>query len=218
MLAALTLLLLALALWFGTAATKSDSDSARAAARRDPATPATVYATVDAGAAGPTRGDGFLGLSLEYSALEAYTGADPTALDPVFVQLLRNLQPAPGEPLVLRIGGNSTDATWWPVRGVSPPASVTVRASRRPGWRRPAALASAVNAQADPGRQPGRGPSRAGRRRGSSAPGRDRIAATWPRSRSATSPTCTGCSRGTASRRRPVFAAVGALRPARVHR
>ncbi len=146
MLAALTLLLLALALWFGTAATKSDSDSARAAARRDPATPATVYATVDAGAAGPTRGDGFLGLSLEYSALEAYTGADPTALDPVFVQLLRNLQPAPGEPLVLRIGGNSTDATWWPVRGVSPPASV--RYALTPAWLAATrALASAVNAQ-----------------------------------------------------------------------
>jgi hypothetical protein len=147
MLAALTLLLLALVLWLGTAATDSGSDSARAAAPvGDPASPATVYATVDSASAGPTRGAGFLGLSLEYSALEAYTGANPAAIDPVFVQLLHNLAPAPGGPLVLRIGGNSTDATWWPVSGVSPPAAV--RYALTPSWLAAArALASAVNAQ-----------------------------------------------------------------------
>ncbi len=144
-LAALTLLLLAAALSFGTAATESSSDSARAAAPADPSAP-TVYATVAGAPAGPTRGSGFLGLSLEYSALEAYTGAHPAALDPVFVQLLRNLQPAPGGPLVLRIGGNSTDATWWPVRGVSPPAGVSYALTS--AWLAATrALAGAVNAQ-----------------------------------------------------------------------
>ena len=88
-----------------------------------------MYATVGSAPAGSPLPSGFLGLSLEYSALEAYTGADPAALDPVFVQLLRNL----GQPLTLRIGGNSTDATWWPVRGTSPPRGSAMR-SRRLGW------------------------------------------------------------------------------------
>jgi hypothetical protein len=94
--------------------------------------PSTVYASVDATPTGTARPAGFLGLSLEYSALEAYAGADPAALDPVFVQLLRNLAPAPGQPVVLRIGGNSTDATWWPVKGVHPPAGV--RYAVTPEW------------------------------------------------------------------------------------
>jgi hypothetical protein len=34
---------------------------------------------------------GFLGLSLEYFAIPAYAGSDPQNLDPVFVQLIRNL-------------------------------------------------------------------------------------------------------------------------------
>ena len=36
----------------------------------------------------------------------------------MFVQLVRNV--APGQAPVVRIGGNSTDATWRPVPGVSP--------------------------------------------------------------------------------------------------
>ena len=50
---------------------------------------------------------GFVGVSLEYSALHLYTGRDPNAINPVLVQLLRNL--APGQSPVLRIGGNSSD-------------------------------------------------------------------------------------------------------------
>jgi hypothetical protein len=124
-LAALTLLVLGAAVRFLTAA-DSSRDSARAAAAptADPADPRTLYATVDAAPAGSPRPDGFLGLSFEYSALEAYTGANPDALDPVFVQLLRNLAPGDGEPIVLRIGGNSTDATWWPLGGAATPDGV----------------------------------------------------------------------------------------------
>jgi hypothetical protein len=146
-LTALPLVLLVAGLWLMTDATKSDSESARATApAADPIGAPTVYATVDSSATGPVRPAGFLGLSLEYSALEAYTGADPAALDPVFVQLLRNLAPAPGEPIVLRIGGNSTDATWWPVKGVSPPAGV--RYALTPAWLAATrALAGAVNGQ-----------------------------------------------------------------------
>ncbi len=56
---------------------------------------------------------GFLGLSLEYSAVSAYAGRDPSAVDPVFEQLIRNL--TPGQRPVLRIGGDTTDWSWYPV-------------------------------------------------------------------------------------------------------
>ncbi len=65
---------------------------------------------------------GFVGLSLEYFAVPAYAGTDPAAVDPVFLQLIRNL--APGQLPVLRIGGDSTDWTWWPIPGVARPAGV----------------------------------------------------------------------------------------------
>jgi hypothetical protein len=132
-LAALTLCLLGAGIWHA-AVTESDSDSAKAAAvsSADPSDPPSLYVSVDDGPTGPARPAGFLGLSFEYSALEAYTGADPTALDPVFVQLLRNLAPNPGQPVVLRIGGNSTDTTWWPVKGMSRPPGV--RFALTPTW------------------------------------------------------------------------------------
>jgi Glycosyl hydrolase family 79 C-terminal beta domain len=78
--------------------------------------------TVDPGANDPAVPPGFLGLSIEYPALEAYAGSDPSSLDPVFEQLVRNLAP---QGSVLRIGGNSADRTWWPVAGVSRPPGVT---------------------------------------------------------------------------------------------
>jgi hypothetical protein len=132
-LAALTFCLLGAGIWHA-AVTGSDSDSARAAApsAADPFDPSTLYASVEGGPTGPARPTGFLGLSFEYSALEAYTGADATALDPVFVQLLRNLTPGPGQPVVLRIGGNSTDTTWWPVKGMARPPGV--RYALTPTW------------------------------------------------------------------------------------
>jgi hypothetical protein len=132
-LAALTCCLLAAGIWHA-AVTKSASDPTRATALRAAGSvaPSAVYASVDAAPVGPARPAGFLGLSLEYSALEAYTGADPSALDPVFVQLLRNLAPGPGQPVVLRIGGDSTDATWWPVKGIAHPRGI--RYALTPTW------------------------------------------------------------------------------------
>lgn len=55
---------------------------------------------------------GFVGLSLEYPAILRYTGAHP---DRALVRLIRDL--SPGQRPVLRIGGNSTDVTWWPQPG-----------------------------------------------------------------------------------------------------
>jgi hypothetical protein len=117
-----------------------------AATAADPSDPSSVYAILDPVPSGSPLPAAFLGFSFEYSALEAYTGADPGALDPVFVQLLRNLAPSPGQPIVLRIGGNSTDSTWWPVGSQRPPAGV--RYALTPAWVAEArALAGAVGAQ-----------------------------------------------------------------------
>ena len=66
---------------------------------------------------------GFVGLSLELSAMEPYAGGNPLAIDPVFEQLIRNLNP--GQSPVLRIGGDSADWTWWPVSRITQPPGVT---------------------------------------------------------------------------------------------
>jgi hypothetical protein len=73
---------------------------------------------------------GFLGLSLEYTAIEPYAGTDARTVDPVLVQLIRNL--TPGQAPVIRIGGDSTDSTWWPVSGMRRPGGV--RYALTPGW------------------------------------------------------------------------------------
>jgi Glycosyl hydrolase family 79 C-terminal beta domain len=66
---------------------------------------------------------GFVGLSIEYRAALPFFGGDPRRPDPVFIALVRQL--APGTAPVLRFGGDSTDWTWWPVRGAPRPPGVT---------------------------------------------------------------------------------------------
>lgn len=73
---------------------------------------------------------GFLGLSFEFPAVEAYAGSDARAPNPVFEQLIRNL--APGSAPAIRIGGDSTDLTWWPVAHVPRPAGA--RYALTAGW------------------------------------------------------------------------------------
>ncbi len=65
---------------------------------------------------------GFVGLSMEFRGLEAYVGTDPSALDPAFIQLIRDI--TPNQQPVLRIGGDSTDWTWWPVPKMARPPGV----------------------------------------------------------------------------------------------
>ena len=87
---------------------------------------------------------GFVGLSFEYWAIPDYAGNDPAHLDPVFVQLIRNL--SDGAPPELRIGGVTTDTTWWPVPGLATPAGMTYNLTRR--WVAVAhALAATLNAR-----------------------------------------------------------------------
>lgn len=97
---------------------------------------------------GPRRGravpSGFIGLSIEFSALPAYAGRGGDVVDPVFAQLIRNL--APGQRPVLRIGGDSTDRTWVAVRGMPRPAGVTYTIGR--SWLQTAdAVTDALNAR-----------------------------------------------------------------------
>lgn len=135
-----------------TARTAQTSATARAAATGSPAAaiPAPAQPPVSAHSARQqivvrvTRTElarpvpsGFLGLSMEFGSLYAYAGSNPRAPDPVFARLLANL--VPGQRPVLRIGGDSTDRTWWPVSGMSTPPWVTYTLT--PAWR---AMARAV--------------------------------------------------------------------------
>jgi hypothetical protein len=90
---------------------------ATASVRADTSAPPMTI-QVGGTAVGRPVAPGFVGMSVEFPAVRTYTGLDPNAINPVFVQLIRNL--APGEDPVVRIGGNSTDATWLPAPGVHP--------------------------------------------------------------------------------------------------
>ena len=74
---------------------------------------------------------GFLGLSLEYRAINEYAGRDPAAINPLLVRLIRGL--SPGQRPELRIGGDSTDRTWWPARGISKPLGAYIKLNRNWG-------------------------------------------------------------------------------------
>jgi hypothetical protein len=114
-----------------------------AVANPSSATRAAVV-TVGGPAATPPIPGGFLGLSLEYFAVPAYAGTNPSATNPVFIQLIRNL--AGGNPPELRIGGDTTDRTWWPIPGTRIPAGVTNTLT--PAWIAVAkALAGAAGAK-----------------------------------------------------------------------
>ena len=91
---------LAIAVVISLAPTPGDRDAdarphARAASPGPAATPAPAPdATISVRSLQVgRRARGFVGVSIEYSALSHYTGLDPTAVNPVFEQLLRNLSP-----------------------------------------------------------------------------------------------------------------------------
>ncbi len=74
---------------------------------------------------------GYLGLSIEFNAVRSYTGSDPRQINPVLVQLIRNL--SPDQRPEIRIGGDSTDASWAPSRKLAaPPPQVKYKLT--PGW------------------------------------------------------------------------------------
>jgi hypothetical protein len=93
--------------------------------------------------AGPIDG-GFLGLALEFNTIPRWLGHGSGPVNPVLVQLIRNLNPT-GRP-VIRIGGQSTDRSWWPVPGQPKPLGVTFELTHR--WARSVRMfAQALNAR-----------------------------------------------------------------------
>jgi hypothetical protein len=66
----------------------------------------------------------FQGFSIEYWAADSYLGS--TKVNPIFANLVRTLgAPGNGSPTI-RLGGNSTDQSWWnPAHGPRPEAVVT---------------------------------------------------------------------------------------------
>lgn len=84
------------------------------------AAPAPVL-SVGGALSSPPVAPGFVGISLEYSAVPAYA-RDP-AMRPALVRLIQAL--APGQRPVLRIGGDSTDWSQVPVAGKKLPAGDT---------------------------------------------------------------------------------------------
>jgi hypothetical protein len=65
---------------------------------------------------------GFLGLSIEYSSAPYYFGTDPSRPNPLFLALIRQLDP--DQSPVLRFGGDTTDWTWWHTPGVARPRGI----------------------------------------------------------------------------------------------
>jgi hypothetical protein len=126
-------------------ATRADASLSRGATQAHASAGRSVLAPV-LGSAPMTAPlpPGYLGLSIEFYAIHEYTGSDPGAINPVLVQLIRNLNP--GQPPVLRIGGDSTDQSWWPVPGVLPPRGIDYPLTE--GWiHTTAALADTLGAK-----------------------------------------------------------------------
>lgn len=78
---------------------------------------------------GPPVPAGFVGMSIEERALEQFAGTNPKAIDPVFLHLLQDISP---RSPVLRVAGDSTDWTWWPVAHAHQPPGV--KYSLTPTW------------------------------------------------------------------------------------
>ena len=103
-----------------------------------------LSATVATTPTGQAMPPGFVGVSFEYRALHIYTGRDPRAVDPVLLTLIAGL--APGQSPVIRIGGDSTDGSWWPIRGMIPQGGIYYPITK--GWLRTTqALAADLHAK-----------------------------------------------------------------------
>lgn len=111
-----------------SAAAGACAGAAHAAAAHAGAAPIKV--SVRGSGVGPSVAAGFVGLATEYWNVETEVGTDPARPDVPFEQVTRNL--APYGTLSFRIGGDSTDWTWWPIPGVKQP--IWVRWTMTPAW------------------------------------------------------------------------------------
>jgi hypothetical protein len=103
-----------LVLTSGSGAHSSANDRAVLFVADAPAPSETI--SVGSTTSAPAVAKGFLGLSIEYQSVAADAGpaSDP---NPVLDGLIANLDP--GQRPVIRIGGDSTDHTWYPVAGMA---------------------------------------------------------------------------------------------------
>lgn len=88
---------------------------------------ADLAATVGAPQTAPPVAPGFVGLSIEYQGLGSYVAY---GRNPVLEHLIAAL--APGQAPVLRIGGDSSDHSWWPTTGVE--HSLGLSYALTPAW------------------------------------------------------------------------------------
>jgi hypothetical protein len=99
--------------------------------------------SINRAAPGRTVPAGFVGLGMEFKTVPGYIGSRP--INGVLVQLVHNLDP--GQQPFLRIGGLSTDHTWWPVHGIARSPGITYTLSS--SWAAAAkALVQAIDARA----------------------------------------------------------------------
>lgn len=81
--------------------------------------PPPIEVTVGNSYAGPPIHAGFVGVTTEFWDMFKEEGHNPAQPDAPFEQILKNLAPDGG--FDLRIGGDTTDWTWWPVPGMAKP-------------------------------------------------------------------------------------------------
>ncbi len=114
----------------GTACAAALIAAAGASAAKPKAATPAVPITVSSSAIGPGIAPGFVGIATEYWNVESEVGTDPTKPDTAFEQIARNLAPYGG--FNLRIGGDSTDWTWFPIAGMKTPP--WVKWTMTPTW------------------------------------------------------------------------------------
>jgi Glycosyl hydrolase family 79 C-terminal beta domain len=138
----LSVALVAIVVVLVTRGSHDDTAPALAAAREPAAKRGPPVLTLGHRTVGPHLPPGFVGFTIRYPVLEQYFGSNPKSLDPAFLQLLRDV--SPNQRRVLRIGGDSTDWTWWPVPHMRKPPGI--RFTLTPRWM---SIAHAVGSDLD---------------------------------------------------------------------
>jgi len=83
-----------------------------------------VAASVDLAHPGLAIPYSFSGFSFEYGDVLNFTGRTTDTINPVFVQLLKNIGKFNNGAPPVRVGGNSTDSSWWNPNGLAKPLGV----------------------------------------------------------------------------------------------
>src|SRR4051794_40052746 len=90
-----------------------------------------VRTTVDTRFHGPKLARSFLGFSQEYNALRTWLGGPVIGVNPLLVNISKQLASYGSGPPVLRLGGGSADAAWWNPTGRKQPAGISFNLNNR---------------------------------------------------------------------------------------